>query len=184
MRFTFSGRNYNVTDEIMEKCEKKLKQRLSRLFPENAEAHVALSTVKQENRAEITIPLRNRILRAEVSANDMLAAIDLATDALDKQMVKYKNRVRDRSRRDSTYRDEALAFSVTDADAGLSDGRDDIKIEKTKRFALKPMDPEEAVMEMELLGHGFYMFRNSLHDEVNVVYKRNNGSYGLIEPEY
>jgi len=114
----------------------------------------------------------------------MLAAVDMAADALDKQMVKYKNRVRDRSRRDNSFRDEAMSFVGVETEPVAADERDVIRIEKTKRFALKPMDPEEAVMEMELLGHQFYVFRNSVNDEVNVVYVRANGSYGLIEPEF
>ena len=184
MRFSFSGKNFDLTDGFIEKCEKKLQQKLSRLVSENVEAHVALSNVKHENRCEITIPLRNRILRSEVTSTDMLAAVDMAADALDKQMVKYKNRVRDRSRRDNSFRDEAMSFVGVETEPVAADERDVIRIEKTKRFALKPMDPEEAVMEMELLGHQFYVFRNSVNDEVNVVYVRANGSYGLIEPEF
>lgn len=179
MRFTFNGKNFIVRDDMREKCEKKI-SRLERLFPEDVEVQVVLSVVKQEHRVEVTIPLKHRVLRAEVGAADLLSAMDGAVDALDRQLVKYKKRVKDRSRRDNAFRDEAIYM----ADAVEADEGDRIKIEKSKRFALKPMDAEEAAMEMELLGHSFFMFRNSESEEVNVVYKRGNGSYGLIEPEF
>ncbi|MDR1703688.1 MAG: ribosome-associated translation inhibitor RaiA [Clostridiales bacterium] len=187
MRFSFSGKNVIVTEELKEKCSKKI-GRLERLFPPDVEVHVTFSVTKQENRIEVTIPLHRRMLRSEVSANDLYTAIDMSVDALDKQMVKYKNRIKDKSRRDNAFREEAteaVSYSPDPAepDAGGEDG-DVIRIERTKKFALKPMDAEEAVMEMEMLDHVFYVFRNSQTEEVNVVYKRNNGSYGLIEPEY
>ena len=180
MNFTFSGRHFNVGNDIREKVEKKIR-RLERLFPENTHVQVVLSSVKQEQRAEITVPLKHRVLRAEVSATDIMAAVDMAVDALDKQMVKYKKRIKDRSRRDISYKEEANVYM---ADALPAEPEDQIKIVKSKRFALKPMDAEEAVMEMELLGHSFFMFRNSETDEINVVYKRGSDAYGLIEPEY
>lgn len=184
MRYNFNGKNIVVTDELREKCEKKI-NRLERMFPENAEVNVSFSVTKQENRIEVTIPLQRRMLRAEVSANDLYTAMDLAVEVLEKQMEKYKNRIKDRSRRDHSYREEAIVFAPADPVPAVDEQvKDAIHIEKTKRFALKPMDAEEAVMEMELLGHVFFVFQNSRTDEVNVVYKRNNGSYGLIEPEY
>lgn len=180
MRFTFSGKNFVVSDSLREKCISKI-GRLDRLFPENTEVNVTFSAIRQENRIEVTIPLQRRILRAECCAGDMYTAIDIAVDVLDKQMVKYKRRIKDKSRRDSAFHDEATALGYADESGG---GDEAIKIEKTKKFALKPMDAEEAVMEMEMLGHVFFVFRNSETEEVNVVYKRNSGSYGLIEPEY
>lgn len=181
MRYQFTGKNMNLSDALKERTAAKL-DRLHRLIPEDTDVYVTFSTIKLQNKIEVTIPLQKRILRAEVSDIDMFNAIDSIVDILDKQMVKYKNRLRDKSRKDSAYKEEFNYFSSTeDADNGENGIH---KIERTKKFALKPMDSEEAVMEMELLGHSFYVFRNGETDEVNVVYKRNNGSYGLIEPEY
>ena len=179
MNYNFTGKNFVVSEELKEKCRTKL-GRLERLFPNNCDAYVSFSAVKQENRIEVTIPLQRRILRAECSAADFYTAMDLAVDALDKQMVKYKNRIKDKSRRDSAFKEEATVYNNMQEEMAAEG--DAIIIEKTKKFALKPMDAEEAVMEMEMLGHVFFVFRDSRSEEVNVVYKRNNGSYGLIEP--
>ncbi len=179
MNYTFKNKNYALPEDMKQKIVQKL-NRLSKMLPENTDVTVHLSAVKQENKVEVTIPVSKRILRAEVKGQDMLNAVDEVVDVLDKQMVRYKTRLRERSRRDTRYTDEydTIFKDNTTNDTPI------IKIEKTKRFAVKPMDAEEAVMEMELLGHGFYVFHNSETDEMNVVYKRNDGSYGLIEPEY
>jgi putative sigma-54 modulation protein len=179
MKYTFAGRNYTISDELKARTQAKI-GKIEKLLPPEAEAAVTFSSVKSRHRIEVTIPLRKRILRAEVtSADTMLAALDEVADVLEKQMIKYKNRLRDRYRRDASYKDElANVEAVADAD------EQEIVIDRNKHFSLKPMDAEEAVMEMEMLGHGFYVFRNGATDLVNVVYKRANGSYGLIEPEY
>jgi len=182
MRFNFTGKNMVVSEAMKEKTEQKI-GRIARLFPENTEIFVSFSVVKMDNTIEVTIPLQKRILRAEVTAQDMISALDAIVDVLEKQMVKYKKRLKDKSRRDQSFKEE-LNFVPMAADASESDVSEEIVIEKTKRFALKPMDAEEAVMEMEMLGHSFFVFRNGRTDEVNVVYKRKNGSYGLIEQEY
>jgi len=179
MRYSFTGKNVQLTEALKDRAMQKI-GRLEKLLPKNAEINVVFSAVRQENRIEVTIPLKKRILRAEVSETDMFAAIDSVIDVLDKQLVKYRTRLRDKRRRDASYDDE---FDYMPPSEELTDDNA-FQIVRTKRFALKPMDAEEAVMEMELLGHGFYMFKNSVTDEVNVVYKRNDGAYGLIEPEY
>ena len=179
MRYSFTGKNVTLTDSLRERARQKL-DKLERRLPKDVEVVVIFSAVRQENKVEVTIPLKKRILRAEVVETDMFSALDSVIDVLEKQMVKYKTRLRDRSRRDSSFREE-INYLPQEEEHGEEYP---FVIERIKHFALKPMDAEEAVMEMELLGHGFYMFRNSSTDEVNVVYKRNNGSYGLIEPEY
>jgi putative sigma-54 modulation protein len=171
----------NLSDKLKERTISKL-DRLGKLISENADVYVTFSVVKLENKIEVTIPLQKRILRAEVADTDMYNAIDSVVDILEKQMVKYKNRLRDKSRKNSSYKEE-LSVYPTAEELSYDEGSMH-KIERTKKFALKPMDADEAVMEMELLGHSFYVFKNGETDEVNVVYKRNNGSYGLIEPEY
>ncbi|MDR1531342.1 MAG: ribosome-associated translation inhibitor RaiA [Clostridiales bacterium] len=177
MKYKFTGKNVTVSEALKSRAVAKL-DKLSKMLPETAEVLVTIGVSRSNHQVEVTIPLHKRILRAEVTSDDAYLAFDEIIDILEKQLVKYKERLRSRSGKDSAFKEEmSLNFS--------SDGMDDngIRIGKTKRFALKPMDPEEAVMEMELLGHEFYMFRNGDTDEINVVYKRHDGSYGLIEPE-
>ena len=179
LRFTFTGKNLVVSDALKERTIQKL-GRLEKLLPFDADVNVKFSISRQNNRVEVTIPLRRRIMRAEVTANDMYSALDSIIDVLEKQIEKYKSRVRSRSRRDASFKEE-LEFT---GDVSESFDETPIVIDRTKHFPLKPMDAEEAVMEMEMLGHSFYVFRNGHTDVVNVVYKRNDGTYGLIEPEY
>lgn len=181
MRYTFTGKNIVVSEALKQRTAQKI-GRLDRLFPEDTEVLVTFSVVKMDNTMEVTIPLQRRILRAEVTSGDMYSAIDEAVDVLERQMVKYKTRLKNKSRRDGAFKAEMNFIMQDDDESYESDS--DIRIDKTKKFALKPMDEEEAVMEMEMLGHTFFVFRNSKTDEVNVVYKRRNGSYGLIGPEY
>jgi len=178
MRFSFTGKNVSLSDSLKDRTVQKI-GKLEKKLSKDAEVNVIFSVVKQESRIEVTIPLKKHILRAEVTGNDMYSCLDSVVDVLDKQLVKYMTRLRDRRRRDLSYGDE-LEFIPP----GDTDDDNAFKIVRTKRFALKPMDAEEAVMEMELSGHNFYVFKSSATDEVNVVYKRNDGAYGLIEPEY
>jgi len=179
LNYTFTGKNIAVTDAMKERTAQKL-DRLEKLLPFDVDVNVKYSVNRQDNRVEVTIPLKRRILRAEVTANDMYAALDGIVDMLDKQMVKYKSRIRSRSRRDAAFKEEFESAGE------IADNIEEspIVIDRTKHFPLKPMDAEEAAMEMELLGHTFYVFRNGHTDIVNVVYKRHDGTYGLIEPEY
>jgi len=183
MRFTFTGKNLVVSQDMKDKTEKKI-SRLARLFPENTDVFVAFSVVRADNKVEISIPLTNkRLLRAEVTAPDMYSAVDGAVDVLDRQMAKYKKRLKDKSRREPSFKEEFQLFESAEDDGQHTDEESNaIVIERRKHFPLKPMDPEEAAMSMEMLGHNFYVFRNSATDEINVVYKRNQGTYGLIDP--
>lgn len=180
MRYSFTGKNTTVTDALKDKITSKL-ARIEKLVPDETGVVVTLSVIKLDHTIEVTVNLPKRILRAEVTSQDMYAAIDEVTDVLEKQMVKYKNRLRDKARRDTSFVDELKYFEPASKDEKTEDG--EIVIAKTKRFAIKPMDSEEAVMEMEMLGHNFFVYRNDSNDEINVVYKRRNGTYGLIEPE-
>ena len=180
MRYIFKAKNTTVTDALKEKITGKI-DRLEKLFPENTEIVVTLSVVKLDQTIEVTVSLPKRILRAEVTKGDMYAAIDDVVDKLEKQMIKYRSRLRDKSRRDSSFADELKAVSMN---IPSEDDEDTIKIDRTKKFEIKPMDAEEAIMEMELVSHNFFVFRNASTDEINVVYKRKDGTYGLIDPEY
>ena len=180
MRYVFTGKNMSVTEGIKERATRKL-GRLEKLLPENAEVYITFSEYKHLTKMEVSVPMHKRMLRAEGSDADASNCMDQATDILERQIVKYKSRLRDRRRRSVATNDE-LTF-IDKAQENTETDNNEIIITRTKKFALKPMDSQEAVMEMELLNHGFYVFRNSWTDEINVVYRRNDGEYGLIEPQ-
>lgn len=181
MRYNIIGKNIDVWDKTKEMVEKKM-DRVAKLFPADTEATITLSLEKLVSTIEITVPMNKRYVRAEVQDPDMTAAMDKAVDILEGQVVRYKKRMRTKVRSGAeAYAAEYAAILVPEEDL---DDEPMVKIEKVKRFEVKPMDAEEAVMEMELVGHNFFVFRNGETDEVNVVYKRKNGTYGLIEPEY
>jgi len=181
-KFSFTGKNLVVSQDMKDYAEKKL-GRLAKLFPENTEVFVTFSIAKQENKLEVSVPLGKRMLRAEITSIDMNSAIDGAVDVLDRQVTKYKQRLKDRSRRNSNFKSELEMFAATEGnDADDDADNTPIVIERMKHFPLKPMDPEEAIMEMEMLGHTFFVFRHSRSFEINVVYKRRGGTYGLIDP--
>ena len=182
MRFEFTGKNMTVTEGIKERVTKKL-GRLEKFLPDNAEAFVTFSENKHLTKMEVSVPMHKRMLRAEVSDSDVSHCMDQAVDILERQIVKYKSRLRDRRRRSVATNDEITFIEEPMTNADGEAASPEIIITRTKRFALKPMDAQEAVMEMELLNHSFYVFRNSWTDEINVVYKRNDGEYGLIEPQ-
>jgi len=182
MKYKFIGKNITVTPALEAQATKKL-SKLEKFFNEDLmalTATITFSVVKLDQIIEVTIPLKKRLLRAEVKSSDMYASIDQVVDILESQLKKYKSRLRDRARKDNNFKEE-LAQSLAAQNEDDSDTL--ISIEKMKKFAVKPMDAEEAVMEMELLGHDFYVFKNAQTDIVNVIYKRKSGSYGLIEPE-
>jgi len=183
MRFVFTGKNMTVTEGIKDRTMNKL-GRLEKLLPDQTDVFVTFSENKHLTTVEVTIPLHKRVLRAEIVNEDISTCMDQAVDILERQIVKYKSRLRDRRRRSVATNDE---LSFLDANGFAPEAVEtvtpEIIITRTKRFAIKPMDAQEAVMEMELLNHNFYVFRNSWTDEINVIYKRNDGEYGLIEPQ-
>ena len=120
--------------------------------------------------------MKGNIVRAEQTSDDMYVSIDLVEEIIERQLRKYKNKIVDRQQ-------AAASLSKAFVEEEIEDD-DEIKIIRSKRFAMKPMDPEEACVQMELLGHDFYVFRNAISDEVNVVYKRKGNTFGLIEPEF
>ena len=175
MRFTITGRNIEVTQGLREAVEDKL-GKLDRFFAPATEAVVRLSVQKDMQKIEVTIPVKGHIIRAEESSSDMYVSIDLVEEILERQLKKYKNKLIDKKQSAPSFSE---AFLQEDASA-----EEEISIVKSKKFAVKPMDPEEACVQMELLGHNFYVFLNAETEEVNVVYKRKGGTYGLIEPEF
>ena len=181
MRYSFIGKNIDITDNFQDKLTKKL-SRIEKLSPENAEATVSLSDIKLDKKAEVTVTLPNkRVLKAEVIKDDVMAAMDEVVDILERQMVRYKNRLNDKAKRSASFADELHAIAL--ADDNYDDEEVKSSIVRTKHIPVKPMDPEEAVMEMEMLGHNFFVFINADTEDFSVVYKRKDGNYALIEPE-
>ena len=149
--------------------------KLDRFFAPETEVNVTLSVEKERQKIEVTIPVKGNIIRSEQVSSDMYVSIDLVEEVIERQLKKYKNKIIDKHQNEAAF---AKEFIDNDYEP-----TDDVKIIRTKRFGIKPMDPEEACVQMELLGHNFYVFFNSETEEVNVVYKRKGNTYGLIEPE-
>ncbi|WP_077328060.1 ribosome hibernation-promoting factor, HPF/YfiA family [Virgibacillus siamensis] len=183
MKYNIRGENLEVTGAIRDYVERKI-SKLERYFdtPPTSDVHVNLSVYNDEQRIEVTIPMTNLLLRAEEQHLDLYAAIDLVVDKLERQIRKYKTKVNRKFRQKGSPKhvfaelEKEASTQVAEAD------EDDIEIVRTKRFNLKPMDSEEAVMQMDMLGHAFYVFTNALSGDTNVVYRRKDGRYGLIEP--
>lgn len=175
MTFIIIGKNIDVTPGLKEAVEHKL-GKLERYFTPDTEIHVTLSVQRERQKIEVTIPVKGDIIRSEQESNDMYVSIDLVEEVIERQLKKYKTKLID-------SKQNAAAFSQAYVEEEYDDP-EEIKIVRSKRFGIKPMDPEEACVQMELLGHSFYVFRNSETDEVNVVYKRKGNTYGLIEPEF
>jgi len=176
MRIVVSGKNFDVTNALRERVEKKL-SKFERYFGPDTEAHATLSVEKNRHIIEVTIPFNGVILRGEEATADMYTSIDNVVDKLERQMRRQKTKL-ERRIKDGNIKFENLVSPAEDEED------EEIKIVKTKRFAMKPMPVEEAVLQMELLGHNFFVFSNADTEEVNVVYKRKDGNYGLIEPEF
>ena len=175
MNLVISGKNLDITEGLRSAIEEKI-GKLERYFTDTTEVYVTLSTEKNRQKIEITIPMKGSIIRAEEVSSDMYVSIDLVEEVIERQLRKYKNKLIDKEQNAAH-----LSQSFIEAD-DFED--EDIQIIRSKKFAMKPMDPEEACVLMELIGHNFFVFRNSETDEVNVVYKRKGNTYGLIEPEF
>lgn len=174
MNYMITGKNLPLTDALKDIVQKKM-SKLEKYFNPGTEIHVTLSVQKSIHTIEVTIPANGRILRGEVSTEDMYIAIDSVIEKIERQIIKHKTKLEKKNH------GETLRFSnIPDSE----DSGNESRIVKTKRFAVKPMDAEEAVLQMDLLGHNFFVFRDASTDEVNVVYKRKDGNYGLIEPEF
>ena len=174
MKVNVTGRNLVITDAIREQVEKKL-SKFDKMFNSDIEASATFSVQKNKHIVEVTIPLKNGALfRAEAISDDMYMSIDEAIDRISKQMKKHKTKLEKRFHANDSIRFE----EIPDAVEPIVES----SIVKTKRFGVKPMGPEEAVLQMELLGHDFFVFLNGDTEEINVVYKRKDGDFGLIEP--
>jgi len=178
MRITISGKNLEITDSLRNQINKKV-SKLERFFGEDVEAQVTLSVEGYRHIIEVTIPFNGIVIRGEEATDNMYASIDMVVDKLERQIRKHRTRLGKRIK-SGAFKSDAPFTSLEDAQEEENEPR----IVRTKRFAVKPMSVEEAAMQMELLGHSFFVFTNANSNEVNVLYKRRDGNYGLIEPEY
>ena len=176
MNFIISGKNMEVGPRLRNQIESKL-GKLERYFTPETDIIVTLSIEKERQKIEVTIPMKGNIIRSEQVSDDMFVSIDLVEEVIERQLLKYKKKLIDKHQESGNFKQEFVDFNDDAAD-------DDIQIIRTKRFGIKPMFPEDACVQMELLGHNFFVFMNAETDEVNVVYKRKNNTYGLIEPEF
>lgn len=177
MRITITGRNIELTSGLKEAVEEKL-GKLEKYFKPETDVHVTLSVEKERQKIEVTIPTKGHTIRAEEVSNDMYVSIDLVEETIERQLIKYRTKIVSKKlNAAANFKAEYLEEKFDD------DEEEEIKIVRSKRYDLKPMYPEDACIQMELLGHDFFVFVNAETDEVNVVYKRKGNTYGIIEPE-
>ena len=176
MRITITGRNIELTQGLKDAVEEKL-NKLEKYFTPDTDVNVTLSVEKERQKIEVTIPMKGNIIRSEQVSNDMYVSIDLVEEVIERQLKKYRTKL-------VTKKQSGGEFFTSDfMNVEDVDEEEELKIVRSKKFGMKPMYPEDACLQMELLGHDFFVFRNAETDEVNVVYKRKGNTYGLIEPE-
>jgi len=176
MKFIISGKGFDVSEALKERAIKKL-GKLDKFFNEDTEAHVTMSVQKNRHILEVTIPYNGITFRAEVESEDMYSAIDKAEEILERQIRKNRTRLEKRLRT-GAFKPENFRKDID------VEEEEEFKVVRTKRFAIKPMPVEEAILQMNLLGHEFFVFTNAETNDINVVYRRKDGNYGLIEPDY
>ncbi len=175
MRVNLKGKNVQITDGIKEYAEKRF-QKLDKYFDKEFEVNATLSVEKDLHKIDVVLLFSGLVLKGEDKTRDMYTSIDNVIDKLERQIRKYKTRI-NRKGKQIDPKDEFIP-TVEEDTLDIPD------IVKTKRFAIKPMSKEEAVLQMGLLDHSFFVFLNADSDEVNVIYRRNDGQYGLIEPDF
>ena len=179
MNIIISGKQMDLTDGIKNAIEEKL-GRLDFYLHPSTDVKVTVSAKKARQKVEVTIiPISGPIIRAEDIEENLYAAIDIVYDKLNNQLRKYKKRLQDRHKSNESIRFDSIQENYDSSD----EDNLDIVIERTKKFYIKPMSPEEAVLQMDLLQHDFYMFKNSESDGISIVYRRKNGGYGLIDSD-
>ncbi len=181
MKFNIRGENLEVTPALRQYVEKKV-GKLQRYFdtPLTAEVHVKMQVLNNQHIIEVTIPMSQLLLRAEEVQEDMYAAIDMVVEKLERQIRKYKTKI------NRKFRQEGSLKYMIKNDIGEEkeeETNEEIQVVRRKRFNLKPMDAEEAILQMNLLGHNFFVYTDAVDGNMNIVYRRKDGKYGLIEPE-
>lgn len=172
MNITIVGRRFNVTDDLKAKIELKL-GKLDKFFDDQANANVTMRSERNKEILETTITYKGTMFRSEVADETISAAIDKSIDIIERQIRKNKTRLQNRFKNTSV---EKAYYELPDEE------QDEINITRTKKFALKPMSVEEAILQMNLLGHEFFMFKNQDNGDIQLVYRKKNNEYGLIEP--
>ena len=176
MKIKITGRNIELTPGLKSAVEDKL-NKLQKYFTPETDVYVTLSVEKERQKVEVTIPMKGNIVRSEQISNDMYVSIDLVEEVIERQLKKYRTKLI------SKHQNAATAFKQEFLEEQSVED-EEIQITRVKKFDMKPMYAEDACVQMELLGHDFYVFVNAETDEVNVVYKRKGNTYGLIEPEF
>ena len=181
MRLIIKGKHVDVTDSIEDYIRKKM-MKLQKYYDQIMDATATVSTEKNRQIFEVTLQAKKAIIRAEEESDNMYTSIDRVVEKLERQIIKYKEKLYSKSSGEHNRIREMITPEnyVSKSDALMDE---DVRIVKTKKFVIKPMSPEEASLQMELLGHNFYVFNNEGTDQINVIYKRKDGNYGLIEPE-
>ncbi len=175
MRVSIAGKGMEVSDYLKDLVSKKV-LKLQRYFDEDTEAHITMSIQRSRHIVEVTIPFDGIVLRGEEATGDMYASVDGVIKKLEKQIHKHRTALKKRLHENAfTKEDDAFELALADEKKP--------SVVRTKKFVVKPMDIEEAMMQMELLGHQFFVFRNAVTNEINVLYLRQDGDYGLIEPD-
>jgi len=177
MKINIIGRNIEVTEGLRSTIEKKL-NKFDKFFSQDVDAQVTLTVQKNNHIVEIMIPFNGIVLRAEDSTNDMYRTVDQVAEKLEKQVRKQKTKLERR------HQGSGLKFQFLESSVNSAYEEEEHRIVKSKKFPMKPMSAEEAILQMELIGHNFFVYRDDVSEEVNVVYKRRDGNYGLIEPDY
>ena len=176
MRIKITGRNIELTEGLKSAVDEKL-NKLEKYFTPDTDVYVTLSVEKERQKVEVTIPMKGNYIRSEQVSNDMYVSIDLVEEIIERQLRKYKTKIIDKKQNTGTFQPEFV-------EKDFGDDTNEIRIIRTKKFGFKPMYPEDACVQMELLGHNFFVFQNAETEEVNVVYKRKGNTYGLIEPDF
>ena len=176
MNIKLTGKNIDLTDGLKERVDDKM-SKLDKYFNKDVDAQVTLKVQKLDQIAEVTIPLKGTILRAEVKDKDMYNSIDAVVGKLEKQLQKFRSKLRDKHRDDNIFVGPILE------DENMDEYAEEIQNSKVKHFELRPMSDEEAVMQLNLIDHDFYMYKDTKDFQVRVVYKKEDGTYGVIAAE-
>jgi putative sigma-54 modulation protein len=176
MQINIRGKNMQITPALQEYAEKRL-SKLEKFLNFEGEVQATLSVVKEDHIVDVTISIGGLLLRGEEATQDMYASIDLVVDKLERQIHKYKTKINRKLRQKGLKE-----LNEKYINRALAQEEEEPRIVKTKRFVMKPMPLEEAVLQLNLLGHDFFVFTNAETEEINVLYKRKDGNYGLIEP--
>ena len=177
MKINITGKNFTTYKRLEDTIDKKF-EKLGKYFSDDITINVVLSQERGKDKIEVTINAKGTVFRAEEVAVDVYEGIDKAVDKLSRQMAKYKGKLQKRYNDNKSLRFENIPEVEEDEQI------EEVKIVKTKKFELQPMEVEEAIIRMEMLGHDFFVFLDMETDSVNIVYSRKDGNYGLLETKY